>query len=130
MEKRILNYRRYMDEQLLQEDADWERMRTEHLTQISFFQHERLIHLIVTVVFAVLTMAAICMSFLLMAIGAEGGVSWLLVMAVFLVLLIPYVRHYYILENEVQKMYGQYDVIVGKMGEGFLMSGKGKGAVH
>jgi hypothetical protein len=28
---------------------------------------------------------------------------------VILILLIPYIRHYYILENEVQKMYGQYD---------------------
>ena len=28
-----------------------------------------------------------------------------------LILLIPYVRHYYILENEVQKMYGQYDAL-------------------
>jgi hypothetical protein len=31
-----------------------------------------------------------------------------------LVLLIPYVRHYYILENEVQKMYKQYDEMVKK----------------
>lgn len=31
-----------------------------------------------------------------------------------LVLLIPYIRHYYILENEVQKMYGQYDRMVEK----------------
>ena len=28
-----------------------------------------------------------------------------------LILIIPYVRHYYILENEVQKMYGQYDAL-------------------
>lgn len=121
MEKRILNYRRYMDEMLLREDADWEKLKAEHLTQIAFFQHERFIHLVVTVTFAILTMAAICMAFALMAIGAEGGVGWLLVMMVFLVLLIPYVRHYYILENEVQKMYGQYDTLVSKMGEGFSL---------
>ncbi len=119
MEKRILGYRKYMDELLLREDADWERVRAEHLTQISFFQHERLIHLIVTVIFALLTMLAICVSFMLMAAGAEGAVGWLLVVAVFLVLLIPYVRHYYILENEVQKMYGQYDKLAAKLGESF-----------
>ena len=28
---------------------------------------------------------------------------------VILILLVPYIRHYYILENEVQKMYVQYD---------------------
>lgn len=119
MEKRILGYRKYMDELLLRDDADWERVRAEHLTQISFFQHERLIHLIVTVIFALLTMLAICVSFMLMAAGAEGAVGWLLVVAVFLVLLIPYVRHYYILENEVQKMYGQYDKLAAKLGESF-----------
>ena len=130
MEKRILSYRRYMDEQLLRDDVDWERLKAEHLTQIAFFQHERFIHLIVTAIFAGLTMAAICMTFALMAAGLEGGVGWFLVMLVLLVLLVPYVRHYYILENEVQWMYEQYDVIVGKMGEGFSMSGKGKRAAH
>ncbi len=121
MEKRILSYRKYMDELLLREDVDWEQAKAEHLVQITFFQHERLIHLIVTVIFALFTMISICMSFLLMSMGLEGAIGWLLVMFVFLVLLIPYVRHYYILENEVQKMYQQYDSIVGKMGPGFRL---------
>jgi len=30
----------------------------------------------------------------------------------FLVLLVPYIMHYYTLENEVQKMYTQYDEIL------------------
>lgn len=112
MEQRILNYRRYIDELLKKEDVDWEALREEHLVQVGFFQHERLIHLIVTVIFALLTMMAICMCYGLMASGAGGALGWLLIVAVFLVLLIPYVRHYYILENEVQKMYGQYDRMV------------------
>lgn len=122
MEKRILTYRKYMDELLLREDADWERIRGEHLVQIGFFQHERLIHLIVTVFFAVFAVLSVGMAFLLMALGIEGAGNWLLVVAAFLVLLIPYVRHYYILENEVQKMYRQYDEIVAKMGEGYRQS--------
>lgn len=119
MEKRILTYRNYIDDLLLREDADWERIREEHLVQIGFFQHERLIHLIVTVIFALLAVFSIGMAFLLMAFGTEGAGSWLLVVAAFLVLLIPYVRHYYILENEVQKMYRQYDEIAAKLGEGY-----------
>lgn len=115
MEKRILTYRKYMDELLLREDADWERIRREHLVQVGFFQHERLIHLIVTVFFALFAVLSVGMAFLMMALGTEGAGSWLLVVAAFLVLLIPYVRHYYILENEVQKMYRQYDEIVAKM---------------
>ena len=75
---------------------EWSKILEEHLTQIGFFQHERLIHLIVTVTFALIT---ICMPLLL-------ALSLL-----FLVLLVPYIFHYYTLENEVQKMYTQYDEI-------------------
>lgn len=106
MERRILNYRKYIDGLLQQEDLDWESVIKEHLIQISFFQHERLIHLIVTVTFALLEMIAVSMSVISFTLG-----SGLLVLAL-LILLIPYIRHYYILENEVQKMYGQYDKMV------------------
>ena len=75
----------------------------EHLVQVGFFQHERLIHLIVTVTFALLEMLAIILSVI------AGSPFTLLLPVVILVLLIPYIRHYYILENEVQKMYVQYD---------------------
>lgn len=108
MERRILNYRKYIDGLLQQEDLDWESVIKEHLIQISFFQHERLIHLIVTVTFALLEMIAVSMSVISFTLG-----SGLLVLAL-LILLIPYIRHYYILENEVQKMYGQYDKMVEK----------------
>ena len=75
----------------------------EHLVQVGFFQHERLIHLIVTVTFALLEMLAIVLSVI------SDSLFTLLLPIVILILLIPYIRHYNILENEVQKMYGQYD---------------------
>ena len=75
----------------------------EHLVQVGFFQHERLIHLIVTVTFALLEMLAIVLSVI------SNSLFTLLLPIVILILLLPYIRHYYILENEVQKMYGQYD---------------------
>ena len=111
MRKRILEYRRMMDELLARleagdKDVDIMTLKTEHTVQISFFQHERLIHLIVTVLFAILEF----MSFLFVLIMPNIG-TILLTFAV-LVLLIPYIRHYYLLENEVQKMYVQYDRIV------------------
>ena len=120
MEKRILTYRKYMDEMLTKEHVDWEALKKEHLTQIAFFAHERLVHLIVTVVFAILTVLCILMTFLMMALGAEGALGWFAVVLVFLVLLIPYIRHYFILENEVQKMYAQYDAIVAHISDGFF----------
>lgn len=75
----------------------------EHLVQVGFFQHERLIHLIVTVTFALLEMLAIVLSVI------SDSFFTLALPVVILILLVPYIRHYYILENEVQKMYGQYD---------------------
>lgn len=108
MEERILAYRRRMDELLQKEDADWEKILEEHLIQISFFQHERLIHLIVTVTFAILEMLSVVTTVL-------SFTPMLAVLAILiLVLLIPYIRHYYILENETQKMYAQYDALLVK----------------
>ena len=78
-------------------------MLREHLTQIQFFQHERLIHLIVTCLFAVLAFAVFFALFFTMNAGL------FVLFAALLVLLVPYIRHYYILENGVQRMYKQYD---------------------
>ncbi len=129
MEQRILQYRKSIDAWLekmeqsaqTQEDGNAEGItRTEeqdenererivrdklkeHLTQISFFQHERLIHLIVTVTFALLEMLAILLNVI------SDSLFALLLPVVILILLVPYIRHYYILENEVQRMYVQYD---------------------
>ena len=105
MEKRILNYIKEIDLLLTKEMSieQWQEQIHRHLIQISFFQHERLIHLIVTVVFALLEI----MTFLALLFSFSLGLMALAFMI--LVLLIPYIRHYYILENNVQKMYRQYD---------------------
>ena len=78
-------------------------LKQELLIQISFFQHERLIHLIVTVLFALATV----MSFLCMFFVQEWGL--LLLAFAILILLVPYIKHYYLLENGVQKLYSYYD---------------------
>lgn len=110
MEERILTYRKYIDELLEKEDtgecADWEELRKEHLVQIGFFQHERMIHLLVTLTFAILLVLSVIMSVI------SFSIPTLILIVLILVLLIPYIRHYFILENETQKMYAQYDAIV------------------
>lgn len=112
MGQRILQYRKFMDEELLRlskeqnvTEEEISRIKKEHLVQISLFQHERLVHLIVTVTFALLEMLAILLTVV------SGELFPILLSGALLILLIPYVRHYYILENEVQKMYGQYDAL-------------------
>lgn len=82
---------------------------SEMLVQISFFQHERLIHLIVTVLFAFLTIfTAACSCF---SNNLYYGILYCLLCVLCLALLVPYIHHYYVLENGVQKLYEIYDSI-------------------
>ena len=105
MKRRILTYMQQIDE-LLQappDDTDWDKAIENHLTQSRFFQHERLIHLIVTVLFALMTTSVV--------VGLVSSSNiWLAILLIpLLILLFPYINHYYLLENGVQKMYEQYD---------------------
>ena len=113
MKKLIINYRLKIDNLLANPDKiskeEWKKILQEHLTQIAFFQHERLVHLIVTVTFAILTMMSIIASIMI------SNPMLLVLTLLFLVLLVPYIMHYYTLENEVQKMYNQYDEILNHL---------------
>lgn len=107
MKRRILTYLNAVD-RILKEDSDrtdWKEVLEEHLVQVSFFQHERLIHLLVTILFAILAF----LTLILMTVRFRVPV--LILFLAILILLIPYINHYYLLENSVQKMYGQYDEI-------------------
>ena len=70
---------------------------------ILFFQHERLIHLLVTMLFALLTFGSL-FTFLV-----TGFLPVIALFVLFLALLIPYIFHYYHLENGVQQLYELYD---------------------
>ena len=111
MKKRILSYVDRIDKILNENnpDTDWNALLTEHLVQAGFFQHERLIHLIVTVTFALLAVISIGILYIQPNLFIIG------LLALELVLLVPYISHYYLLENNVQKMYGQYDRILKKI---------------
>ena len=74
-----------------------------HLIKISFYQHERLIHLIVTVLFAILSIISFLYTINFPSIGL------MILTFMFLLLLIPYIMHYYLLENNVKKLYIYYD---------------------
>lgn len=114
MKDRITGYRMRIDALLAcpPEGTDWQAVMDEHMTQVSFFQHERLIHLIVTATFAILTLIAAAIYFIAEYMPA------LALIVLFLILLVPYIGHYYTLENEVQKMYGQYDLILKNVRHG------------
>lgn len=105
MKKRIRKYIGDIDSMLAhpEEVADWDEEIRKHLVQIGFFMHERLIHLIVTALFAVLTILVLIQT----VNGFNAAFAALFVLL--MVLLVPYVVHYYLLENSVQYMYTQYD---------------------
>lgn len=75
-----------------------------HLTKIEFFQHERQIHLFVTLAFALF----VCIFILLTTINA----CFIFVVLFLTIFLICYVIHYYHLENGVQYLYKQYDKMI------------------
>ncbi|MDD5936298.1 MAG: hypothetical protein PUC65_12205 [Clostridiales bacterium] len=105
MKRRLLNYINEMEQKEYTNLNELEKreVREKMLIQIQFFQHERLIHLIVTVTFAMLLMMAIIGFFL------SKTIPFLILEGLLLVLLVPYIKHYYLLENGVQKLYMIYD---------------------
>ena len=72
------------------------------LKRIQFYQHERLIHLLVTLAFALFFLLSLFMALILKQLGI------LVLTGLFLVLLVPYIKHYYFLENSVQELYTIY----------------------
>ena len=101
--------RKYIDEEM--KNAPEEKTRevlAEFETKISYFQHERLIHLMVTLAFAIFLLFEI---FTLFVMPIDFIVAGILLVCLFLGLTIGYVMHYYFLENSVQKMYHMRDEI-------------------
>lgn len=120
MKKRITEYLAYIDALLERDDMDWERERQKHLVQIAFFAHERQVHLIVMALFALATVISI------LYLNFSGSMIIVALVFALLVLLIPYVMHYYLLENSVQKMYEQYDRMMNKIEPSFRISPENK----
>ncbi len=108
MKKRVLAYLAMIDQMLETPDqvTDWDHEIEKHLKQICFFMHERLIHLLVTMLFAILTFMV------LIQLLNNFSIMVAVLFAALMVLLVPYIAHYYLLENSVQKMYEQYDRMV------------------
>lgn len=109
MKETMAFVRKYIDEEM--QSAPEERTRkvlAEFEKKISFFQHERLIHLIVTFFFALFLLMEIYALFTLpFSYAPVCGV----LVVLFFILVVAYVFHYYFLENSVQQMYKMRDEI-------------------
>lgn len=80
----------------------------EHLIKIRFFMHERIVHFLVTMLFAIMFL----ITFLYSLNNFSIGIMFLNILL--FCLLVPYIFHYYYLENSVQYMYKQYDKLKEK----------------
>ena len=92
-----------MIEEYLEEIKKNKPSKEDLLTHISFFQHERLIHLLVTIFTGI-----IAILFFISLLITEN-ILLLVLFILIICLFIPYIFHYYFLENKVQELYKIYD---------------------
>ncbi|MEI7885578.1 MAG: hypothetical protein WCI30_09550 [Clostridia bacterium] len=105
----LLQHEAYMQRALLaQEIQNWKALKCYHKTQIEFMQHERLIHLLVTIAVAFFFLGSVSLTII------YSQVFLLLLVMILGVLEIFYIIHYYHLENGVQRMYDLYNKICEK----------------
>lgn len=88
-----------------------EKLMTEHRDKIAFMQHERIVHFLVTMMFAIVLSIFICAGVMMENIGLA------ILDVIIIVLLGFYIKHYFFLENTVQRMYKVYDEILKKTEE-------------
>ena len=107
MTEYMAEVQKFIDERLADASAEEiDAFLAELEKKMGFFQDERHMHLIVMVLFALMEMGSI-FTFLI-----TSNLSVVVLCIMFMVLLIPYVAHYYFLENSVQKMYHMRDEII------------------
>ncbi|MCI5910923.1 MAG: hypothetical protein PUB76_05755 [Oscillospiraceae bacterium] len=114
MKKYILSYLENIQRKISENDVDYSELLEYHLKHISFFQHEREVHLLVMILFAILTVLSIGVDIFCFKPAV------FLLSVIFLIMTAAYIKHYYFLENSVQKMYHICDEIYKKINEGKL----------
>lgn len=110
MKERLQNYITDIEQVVEKEFTSKERetLIQELLIQIGFFQHERLIHLLVTIFVGLLLLGCLLFTIFLPNLGT------LILGTIFFILEVPYIFHYFRLENGVQYLYQLYDRLKSK----------------
>ena len=106
MKKYILDYIDSVDKNVKDGHKFSEKEKMELKDKIIYFEHERLIHLLVTLFYVIFTLVFF----------ALGMISYifLVIFAFGIVFLLFYIPYYFWLENHVQYMYKLYDKVVMK----------------
>lgn len=105
----LKNHEKFIREALKEPETDLNWLLDYHKTWIEFMQHERLIHLMVTIAVAIFMIVVLGISML------GDNFYFLIPDGILMILLVFYLVHYYRLENGVQRWYALYDEIVGRL---------------
>lgn len=105
MKKYLSNYVSEIDN-LIKEGKITKKDIDRHLIKIKFFQHERLVHLFVTLFYAFMFLISLVLSTYIW--------SFVFVSIILICFLIPYIMYYFFMENNVQYLYVQYDQMIEK----------------
>lgn len=115
MYRQLTKHRNYIQTKLADKltKEEQKRLYKYHIHRVRDFQHERLIHLLVTFFFAGLMIGA----FVAWLMLPFSQLFWPLtaLVAILFILEIAYIRHYYQLENGVQSLY----VLTEKLGKNY-----------
>ena len=103
MKKELYNYIKEIDSLIESDKKIDEDVIKNHLIKIGFFQHERLIHLLVTLFYVIVF-------FMFCALGFVHYIFFSIAI-ILLIFCLFYIVHYFRLENGVQYLYKQYDKI-------------------
>lgn len=104
----ISTYMKSVEKAIENNETDYDALKREHLVQIGFIQHERLIHLMVTIMCCILLFIGMCVFFI------SGMTAFLIVDGLLLVLVFSYLIYYFFIENSTQKLYRMYNKICAK----------------
>jgi len=104
MKRYIKEYIKQLETSIQEQKEFSKEEREEIKCKILFFQHERFIHLVVTIAF----------SFAMFLFLVLGMLSYIFLIPFFIlvVFLLFYIIHYFFLENEVQYLYRLYDKVL------------------
>ena len=107
MEKHIAEHYQTISQRLAaaKSKTDLAELAHYHRTRVQEFQHERLIHLLVTFFFAGLFLVSLAVFLATAAMGLAMNCLLGLLALILFVLELAYIRHYYQLENGVQRLY-------------------------
>jgi hypothetical protein len=109
MDKQLTAYYKEMKQKITDDMSAKEResLRGYHYQRVAEFQHERFIHLLVTLFFGGLLLAAFGGLFVILYTAGDLTMFLLLVLlvAILTVLEMAYIQYYYRLENGTQQLY-------------------------